>query len=220
MRPRIAIILPTLNEEKGLGKVLDELQALSKGQWKMVVVDGGSTDRTLDIAKEKKATIMAIPVRGKGRALKEVFKKIDSDYLIVMDADATYPPQEIPKILRTLKECDVVIGSRFKGKIARNAMSKINKLGNRCLTLLGNLLYGKGVSDMCSGMWGFRRNVYKEMEIKAPHFELEANFFTEAAKHGFKICEVPISYEKREGEAKLRISDGVSIGCFLIKNRF
>ncbi|HLC68690.1 MAG TPA: glycosyltransferase family 2 protein [Candidatus Bilamarchaeaceae archaeon] len=216
----VAIVLPTLNEEKGIAKVLEELNALGKGKWDIFLADGGSTDNTLKIAKEKKANIISIPERGKGKAIKQVFQKVDASYLILMDGDATYPANAVPNLLDALKQCDVAIGSRFKGKIGEGAMSEVNKLGNRGLTLLGNLLYGKQVSDMCSGMWGFRKKAYKHMDISAKRFELEANFFIESAKGGFKICEVPIVYKKREGEAKLRVRDGLAIGYFLLSKRF
>jgi len=215
----VAIILPALNEEKGVGKVLDDIKRIGKGKWVPYVVDSGSEDRTVQIAKEKGARIILVGERGKALAISTAFKMVDADYLIVMDSDATYPVSAIKLFIKALRACDVVVGSRFNGSIAKGAMSMANRIGNRCLTLLGSLLYQKPISDLCSGMWGFKKHAYQALSITCRYFELEANFFSETAKKGLKLCEIPIDYAKREGETKLRVGDGFSIAWFLITHR-
>ncbi|MGC9005581.1 MAG: glycosyltransferase family 2 protein, partial [Candidatus Micrarchaeia archaeon] len=156
----------------------------------------------------------------KGKAVAVAFGRIDADFLVMMDADGTYPAVEIPKLLEKLKECDVVVGSRFAGEIEEGAMKTINKIGNRMLTLFARVLYGGKISDVCTGMWALSREAYKRMEITAPHFELEADLFSEAVNKKMKICEVPIVYRKRGGTTKLRVSDGVKIAFWLLKKRW
>ena len=115
---------------------------------------------------------------------------------------------------------DVVVASRFKGKIEEGAMKGMNRLGNICLTTLANVLYGQKTSDVCSGMHGFTKKAYKGMDIDAAHFEVEANFFVEEAKNKLKMCEIAIEYKKRQGKSKLTTWHGVKIGAYLLKKRF
>lgn len=216
---KTAILLPTYNEEKNIEDVIERVRKVNK-KYEIVVVDSESKDRTVEIARELGAKVISVKGRGKGRAVGVAFSKINADFLVMMDADGTYPAEKIPEFLEKLRECDVVVGSRFAGRIEEGAMKRINRIGNRMLTLLARLLYGRKITDVCSGMWGFRKEAYKRMKITAPHFELEADLFSEAVKKNMKICEVPIVYRKRGGVAKLRIVDGVGIAFWLLKKRF
>lgn len=213
------IVLPTYNEEENLAKMIDSIRKISK-KYEIVVVDSDSTDNTQKIAKEKGVRLIVIKKRGKGLAVKHALQKINDDYLIIMDSDLTYPVDKIPKFLELLKNFDVVIGSRFKGSIENGAMTPVNKLGNILLTMLASLTYSKNISDVCSGMWGFTKKAYKNINIDAPHFELEVNLFVQCVKKGLKLCEIPIEYTKRGGKTKLRVSDGLKIAGYLVKNRF
>ena len=127
--------------------------------------------------------------------------------------------EEIPKLIKALDDCDVVVGSRFKGKIEDGAMKGVNRLGNMALTAMGNVLYWKGASDICSGFWAFRKEAYKKMDIDAPHFSLEANFYVECVKKKLRLHEVPITYGIRKGETKLTIAHGFDIGLYLLRKR-
>lgn len=214
----VLVLLPTYNEEENIAKMIDAVRAVSP-EWSVLIVDGGSTDRTVEIAREKDAEAYVFPERGKGRAVADAFRKADAEQLVLLDADLSYPPSEIPKLLAKLKECDVVVGSRFAGSIEEGAMGGVNRFGNRCLTLMGNVLYGGRITDLCSGLWAFRKEAYKRMELDAPHFELEANFFSECTKKKMELCEVPIEYKQRGGTAKIGIADGMKIGLFLLRKR-
>ncbi|MCX6768503.1 MAG: glycosyltransferase family 2 protein [Candidatus Micrarchaeota archaeon] len=216
----VAIILPTHNEEAGVGKVIDALRKISK-EWEIYVVDSCSTDRTIQIANEKGAKVIELPIRGKGIAVKKAFQEINADYLVMIDSDMTYPPSYIPQILEKLKECDVVTGSRLRGKMEKGAMSLMNRFGNASLSLMATVVYLRPISDICTGMWGFRKSAYKSIEIRAPHLELECDMFAACARKGLKLCEIPIDYKKREGETKLNaLKYGFLDAVQLLKRRF
>lgn len=226
-KEKIAILLPSYNEEENIAQTIEAIEkvrnsVIDGNSWQIYLADGGSTDKTREIAKEHGAIVLDFNERGKGRAVKYAFSNIDADYLVIMDADISYPASAIPQILEKLKSgnCDVVIGSRFSGSIERGAMKKLNSVGNQALTTMGNLIYKNKTSDLCSGMQGFSKKAYKSMTIDAPHFEVEANFFVEADKKGLEVCEIPIDYKRRGGTSKLSFKHGIKIGLYLLKKRF
>ena len=217
----VAILLPTYNEEGNIAQVIEEINGVKEKGWEIVLVDGGSSDDTVKMAKQKGTKVLEFNQRGKGNAVRYAFEKLDYDYLIIMDADLTYPANEIKKMLDKMKNdnCDVVVGSRFDGKIEEGAMKGLNRIGNKLLTLAGSVIYQQHTGDLCSGMRGFTKKAYKMMIIDAPHFEVEANFFAEAAKKHLKSCEVPIEYRKRGGQSKLTAWHGIKIGLYLLRKR-
>lgn len=216
----VAIVIPTLNEARAISKVInlvpvDEL--LSAGHEPTVyVVDGHSTDNTIDIARKKGAQIILEEGRGKGTAIRTAFQQIEADYIIMVDGDDTYPIDAAPRMVRLLQTHDVVVGSRLKGRIEPGSMTRVNIVGNTLLTLLARLLFNVKISDVCSGLWGFRRGAIQRLELSARGFELEADLFAESALKGCSIAEIPITYRKRHDRPKLAsLSDGLKIGAFL-----
>jgi dolichol-phosphate mannosyltransferase len=201
----VAILLPTYNEEDGIGAVIDEIKKLKRSDFEIFVVDSGSTDKTISISEGKGARIIQLGIRGKGIAIKKAFSDLEHEYIVMIDSDNTYPVRQIPEVVEKLKDCDVVIGSRFKGSIEQGAMSTMNKVGNTMISITASALYLCPISDVCSGMWGYDKKAYKMLaeRIEAPHLELECDMFAECAKRGFRICEIPIDYRKRAGETKL-----------------
>jgi glycosyltransferase involved in cell wall biosynthesis len=215
---RVCVLLPTLNEAESIAEMIDRVRKVD-ASYIIYVVDSGSTDGTADIAKTHGARLITLNVRGKGLAIKKAFQDIDEDIAILLDSDTSYLPEEIPKLIKALEGCDVVVGSRFKGKIEKGAMKSLNRFGNKVLTNTASILHGKPISDICSGYWGFRKDAYKKMDINARHFSLEANFYVETVKKKLKLCEIPITYTQRRGETKLRLSDGLEIGTYIITKR-
>jgi dolichol-phosphate mannosyltransferase len=217
--PSVSVLLPTLNEEESIGSTIKEVRAVISDA-EIVVIDGLSTDRTVEIAKSLGARVLLEKRKGKAFAIKTAFRKISSDYAVMIDADLTYPVKDIPKFLSLLKDYDVVIGSRFKGRFEDGSMPFINGVGNQIICLVATVLYLKPVSDVCTGMWAFRKNAYKAVEITAHTFELECNLFAQSVKKGFRIFEVPIDYARRGGVSKVQLMDGVKDCVFLLKERF
>jgi dolichol-phosphate hexosyltransferase len=224
-KEQVCIILPTLNEEQSIGKVIEEIprQALEEQGYRVdvLVVDGISTDRTLHIAEEKGARVIIETRNGKGRAIRAALEQMDADYVFMLDGDYTYPTSYIPSMIKVLKKYPVVIGSRLKGKREKGALRSLNFFGNHLLTGLANVLYHTRTSDLCTGFWGFRREVIENMALTSNGFQIEAEFLTQVAKKGYKIGEVPILYRTREGKAKLSgVKDGLKIAWFLISHSF
>ncbi len=224
--PKVCIIIPTINEAKAIGSVIDEIprQALEQGgyQVEVMVVDGGSTDGTRQIAEERGALVMVEPRRGKGRAMRTALDIAKADFIFMLDGDSTYPPGYIVNMLELLREIyPVVIGSRLRGQIEKGGMSRLNVIGNHLLTLIANILYGTRLSDLCTGYWGLRGEVIPNLNLLADGFDFEAELFSQIAKKGYLIGEVPIYYRRRQTPAKLRsLRDGFKIGWALITRRF
>ena len=221
----VAIIIPTLNEGRSIGKVINDVPVadlLQDGFTTTVyVIDGQSTDNTREIALEKGAQFILEVSKGKGSAIQTAFKSITADYAIMVDGDNTYPIEMATEMTRLLKTNDVVIGSRLRGTIEPGAMTTLNVVGNTLLSLLAWMLFGTRISDVCTGFWGYRGDVIRSFELAAPGFEIEADMFAECVKKGLSIAEIPITYRAREDQPKLAsLRDGVKIGLFLFKRRF
>ncbi len=207
----VRIVIPALNEEKSIGKVIEGFKRL--GYDNILVVDGHSTDRTREVAKEKGADVIIQSGKGKGQAIMEAFKFIDEDVAVLIDADASYLPEEVEKLLEPIRRgiADHVVGNRF-ANFEKGAFTKLNLIGNKILNLIFRLLYGISLHDILSGYRALTKEVYKEVDLEKTGFEVETELTVETISKGFKILEVPITYKKREGKTKLRpIRDGYKI---------
>lgn len=222
----VSIIIPALNEEGTIADVIDEIprEAIQEKGYRVeiIVVDNNSTDRTGEIAEEKGVKVILERVRGKGRAIRTAFESIGGDFIIMLDADYTYPATYIPAMLDVLADgYDVVLGSRLNGQMRDGAMSKINLVGNHLLAWMASILYGTRISDLCTGYWGLTRRVIDSLKLDVNGFELEAAMFAEIAKKGYHLAEVPIYYRRRVTPAKLSsLKDGFKIGRTLLVKRF
>jgi glycosyltransferase involved in cell wall biosynthesis len=224
-QPEILIILPTLNEAPTIGRVIDEIpsQALEEAGYRvrLLVVDGNSSDKTREIAQEKGADVTVERRRGKGVAMIKAFSTARADFIFMLDADYTYPAGYIPAMLKLLESHQAVIGSRMRGRRQKGAMSRLNLVGNFLLSLIATVFYGKRISDVCSGLWGFQGRVIKSLPLRATAFDLEAELFSQLARRGYKLAEVPIDYRRRHSPPKLRsLRDGTRIGWALVTRRF
>ena len=212
----LIILLPTRNEEKGLAEVIDRIPRKiieSEGYiLRVVVVDGYSSDTTCEIAESKGAELINQSGSiGKGNGVRQALdtlledKQVPcGDLLIMLDADATYFPEDIPRFIQCLGDNDVVWGSRLKGEIEELAMSQINKLGNTVLSLAASILFLKRTTDLCTGYWGFRIEALKELKLTADGFNLEADLFSSVVKRKMRMKEIPIKYAHREGYSTLK----------------
>jgi len=160
----ITVIIPCLNEEQGIEKVL---RAMPEFVDEVIVVDNASTDRTSEVATALGARVIREEVRGYGRAYKRGFAMAAGDLIITLDGDHSYPVDALSYLIEAFLHLDVdfLNASRFPVRDA-NAMSFKHKVGNLVLSVAMSLLFFRWVRDSQSGMWVFRRGILKEMELE------------------------------------------------------
>jgi glycosyltransferase involved in cell wall biosynthesis len=220
--PKITLLIPALNEEKNLPHVLPRIPAIVD---EVIIVDGLSTDRTLEIAKELRpdSRILSQDGRGKGNALKYGVSHATGDIIIMMDADVSMNPEEIPEFIKPLLNgYDFVKGSRFLPGGGTTDMGMYRVFGNKVFKFLVNLLYGGRYTDLCYGYNAFWRDAFKKMEITSDGFEVETEINVKVLKTGLKVIEVP-SYEKPRlnGTSNLKsFKDGLRILWTIFRLRF
>lgn len=215
---KLTVLIPAYNEEATIGVLIDDIRKHCP-DCKILVIDNNSTDKTFDAADKKGAKVVNEFSQGKGWAVKTGIEYLKTPLAVMMDADNTYPASCLPFMAASLEQNDVVVGARKP--VSNKAMSRTNRVGNRFLTLLAELLYWHKVDDLCSGMWGFRTEVLEKFNLTSGGFTLEADLFTNACKTGCKIGHLPVDYLPRPdgSESKLKVRDGVKIAWFLIRKR-
>lgn len=204
----LSIVLPCLNEEEALPLVLEKaLKVLKKmgGKGEIVVVDNGSSDRSIEIAKELGARVILEKRRGYGSALTRGFREAKGKVVVMADCDGTYDLLEVEKLIKKSKAgYDIVLGSRFTGKMSNDAMPFLNRyLGNPFLTGFLNLFFGMKVSDAHTGFRAITKSALKKMALRARGMELASEMVVRAKMENLTIAEVPISYSPRIGSSKL-----------------
>lgn len=201
----ITIVLPTLNEEKAIGIVIDELR--HEGYTNILVVDGYSKDATVKIAGEKGVKIVYQHGKGKAGAIRTGIEHVETPYLLVMDADYTYDPKDIERFLEHAGCYDQIIGVRKN----RENIPLLNRIGNWMITKTFNLLTGMNLSDVCSGMYLLKTEKARSLDLESTSFDVEVEIAVQIVANG-DITEVPVSYRERIGERKLSsIKHGVRI---------
>ena len=206
----LVVMLPTLDEEYGLREILPLIPKakLSQMGWQteIWVIDGGSNDLSIEIAEKYECVVIKQAGNGKGAAMRTGFSKfisLNKDALVMLDADGTYDPAEIPKFVRNLASNDVVIGDRLHGTIEPGAMTRMNFFGNHMLTWIASALYGISSNDLCTGYWGFTKSAISKLKLNSMRFEIEAEMYASCVKEGINIKSIPIIYRARIGDAKL-----------------
>jgi dolichol-phosphate hexosyltransferase len=221
---KVSVVIPTMNEEQSIGQVLDSVRStLSQAgmDHEMLIVDTNSKDRTREIAKDKGARVIEEPRRGYGRAYKTGFENAKGDIIVTLDADCTYPAEDIPKLVNVLinEELDFITTNRFAG-LEQGAMTFEHHIGNKLLTMTMNVLFRVKVRDSQSGMWIIRKDHLGKMNLTDDGMAMSEEIKIEAFKK-LRSKELPIYYRKRVGEVKLSSwKDGYKNIRFLFKKCF
>jgi glycosyltransferase involved in cell wall biosynthesis len=211
--PQITVLIPCLDEEEAIGNVVDQaLEGIRRSgrSGEVVVVDNASGDRSAEVAAEHGARVVTEQQRGYGNAYLTGLAAARGEYLVMGDADETYPLQDLAPFVERLEQGDdLVIGSRFKGTIHGDAMPFLNRfVGNPLLTGMLNLLFGVKVSDAHCGMRAIRREAAAGLDLHSTGMEFASEMVFKAYRRGLRVSEIPIDYYPRTGESKLnRFSD-------------
>jgi glycosyltransferase involved in cell wall biosynthesis len=216
----ITVIIPCLNEEQGIEKVLRSMPEFVD---EIIVVDNDSTDRTSEVAASLGAKVIREQVRGYGRSYKRGFAVATRDLIVTLDGDHSYPVDALSYLIEAFLHLDVdfLNASRFPVR-DQQAMSFKHKFGNLVLSVAMSLLFFRWVRDSQSGMWVFRRSILKDMKLESDGMAFSEEIKIEALRSSrIRFGEISILYSSRLGEKKLNPwRDGIENLIFLAKKRF
>ena len=227
IEPCLAAVMPVYNEASSIDavvrKVLEQQPVLE-----LVIVDDCSTDGTWPVLQTLAREDSRIKLfkhevnQGKGAALRTGFSKASAPIVLIQDADLEYDPEEYYLLLKPilLGRADVVFGSRFLGSGSHRVLYYWHSLGNKVLTTLSNMFTNLNITDMETCYKVFRREIIQKIHIQENRFGFEPEITAKIARRGYKIIEVPISYEPREEKKLSPWKDGLPALRALIKYRF
>lgn len=221
---KITVLMPTLNEEESIGKTIssipkDKLTGMGF-EIEIIIVDGGSTDNTVELAKALGANVI-ITEKGYGHQYRAGFEIANGEIIGTADSDCSYPMEEIPVLINTLltENLDFISTNRF-AFMDKDSMASLNKFGNRFLTFFTNMLFNYNLQDSQSGMWIFRKSILEQIKLTGNGMSLSEEIKIRAFGK-FKAREIDSRYRKRIGKVKLRIFlDGLDNLFSLFKIRF
>jgi len=211
----VVAVIAAMNEERGIGPTIAELREFLEKPL-VLVVDGKSSDRTVEVAKDMNAIVIVQKGVGKGDAIADAIRHIDTDakYLVFIDADYTYPAEHLPEMIRILErnpDVGMVCGNRFNHHLKTQAMRNVFYFGNRLLALTHNMLNGVALRDPLTGLRVVRWSILKNWTPRSSGFDIEVELNHHVERKGYGIAEVDIAYRPRVGEKKLKLRHGATI---------
>ena len=223
----VSVVIPVFNEELTIGNVIERLTAVMKKtnfKYEIIVVDDRSADKSLEISKSHSVKVFSLKNHmGKGYALRAGFAKAKGEIITTIDSDGSHRPEELPRLLTPLlqNKADLVIGSRYlsqKPVVAK----KLNAAGVRLFNFLIKILTRAAVSDSQSGYRVMKSVILRNMRLKSGGYEIESEMLVKTARQGFRVREVPISFEQRTyGTSRLDpIVDGFKILLSIVLSYF
>lgn len=209
----VCVLIPTLNEEGAIGEVIDGFSDL--GFESILVIDGGSDDATREIAREKDTHVVVQSGSGKGQAVQEAIRLIDEPYVVMVDGDGTYDPDDVDRLLEPLERgYDHVLGNRLSDP-DEGAFTRLNYTGNRIFNSVFSLAHGRDLRDILTGYRAFTRQSAENLYLEEKGFGIETEMTVETLKHEQDVVSVPVSYRSRPETADTKlhpIKDGARIG--------
>ena len=211
---KIAVLIPALDEELTIAKVVKDFKKeLPKAE--IYVFDNGSTDRTSERARQAGAKVKLYKKKGKSEVMKEMFDSVDVDIYIMVDADDTYPANEVHKLIKPVAEdeADMVIGSRLKN-FQKEEKRWLHNIGNNLINRSVNFCFNTKINDIESGYRAMNRELIKNTTILSRGFGIEPEITIKALENHFRIKEIPIGYKERPKGSKSKLnsfSDGMYI---------
>ena len=224
--PLLSVVMPVYNERETIEEIIPRVLAVPV-RIELIVVDDGSKDGTRDLLAKLKEQynfrlILQPQNGGKGAAIRRGFEDVSGDIVLIQDADLEYSPEEYPELISLICQgrADVVYGSRFLGR--HRVFLFTHYAGNRLLTLITNVLYNTMLTDMETCYKVMRRDVLKSFTLQSNGFGIEPELTAKIFKRGYRVYEVPITYDGRGYEEGKKITwrDGVVALWVLLKYRF
>ncbi len=224
--PLLSVVMPAYNERNTIEEIVRRVLAVRQ-RIELIVVDDCSTDGTRErlqqLQRELGFTLLLQPKNaGKGAALRAGFARVRGDIAVVQDADLEYSPEEYPQLIELIcsGRADVVYGSRFLGR--HRVFLFVHYMGNRLLTLLTNVLYNTMLTDMETCFKAMHVDVLRSMTLRSDRFGIEPEITAKIFKRGYRVYEIPITYDGRgyEDGKKITWRDGLVAVWTLIKYRF
>ncbi len=224
--PLLSVVMPVYNERATIDEIVTRVLAVPM-RVELIVVDDCSTDGTRDRLTDLQqhygfTLLLQERNQGKGAALRRGFAAVTGDIVVVQDGDLEYSPEEFPDLIDLIVEgrADVVYGSRFLGR--HRVFLFTHYLGNRVLTLLTNVLYNTMLTDMETCYKAMRREVLQGLDLQSNGFGIEPEITAKIFKRGYRVYEVPITYDGRSYEEGKKIGwkDGLVALWVLAKYRF
>ena len=206
----VSIVMPCLNEEEAIGRCVEEASRALAGlglAGEVVVVDNGSSDRSVAMASAAGARVIHEPDRGYGNACRRGLSEARGRYLVMGDADGTYDFGALPAFVEPLQNgADMVVGNRLNRGMEKGAMPWLHRyVGNPILTGTMNVLFGSDIGDAHCGLRSIKKPCLEQLDLVSPGMEFASEFLIEAVQHGATIEQVPIRYRRRSGgHPKLR----------------
>lgn len=202
----ITLLLPTKNEAGGIQRVIDSVSGLVD---EILVVDGHSTDCTAELARQAGARVLLDSGRGKGAAIRLGFREASHEIVVIMDADGSHEPRDIPRLVAPLVAgvADLVVGSRVKGGSDEqhgDLDNFLRSIGAGIITIAINYRFGVRITDALNGFRAVRRTVGLKLNLRANDFDIEQHMVVQALRMGFRIDEIASHESARQwGQSKL-----------------
>ncbi len=215
----VSVVIPTLNEAGNIREALDTIDRELAFPKEIIVVDGNSTDGTLEIVKDSNCRLIIEPRRGYGVALRRGMKAAKGDVVVMVDGDGTYEVKHINLLLERMLETDAELCMATRMYDPNKAMGFMNFVGNKIITFCFNMLFKQNLSDTQSGFRAISHSAIEKVVFKETDMAFATEMLVKFAKKGFRMVEVPSIYKVRKyGKTKLRpFSSGIEIFATMVK---
>jgi dolichol-phosphate hexosyltransferase len=215
----VSVVIPTLNEAGNIREALETLDRELAFPKEIIVVDGNSTDGTIEIVKQTNCKLIIEPRRGYGLALRRGMKEAKGDVVIMVDGDGTYEFKHVNRLLQRMSETDAEMCLATRMYDPDKAMGLFNFVGNKIITFCFNMFYKQSLSDTQSGFRAISHSAIEKVDFKETDMAFATEMLIKFAKNGFKMVEIPSDYKVRKyGKTKLRpINSGIEIFASMLK---
>jgi len=215
----ISIVIPAFNEEDSIGRVIDDIHSTMKAvkdKYEIIVVDDCSIDKTAEIAKSRKVRLFRQPYNmGYGSSIKKGLQNAKGEWIVITDADGTYPVKDIPKLLKYRNAYDMIVGART-GKIVEIPITR--RPAKFILSKLANYLSSNKIPDLNSGLRVFKKDIAMTFFNLFPNrFSFTITITMAFLSNGYAVKFIPINYYKRSGKSNIQKRDLVRFSTLLVR---